>query len=148
VCQLEFVDVVMVLPSTHPVVVLQELSWPRRELRIPVGVPEGVAIAYAARAIPTPKPLTHQLMAEMLEAFALSLDVLRLTAVQGSAFFAELVLSGPSGTRVIACRPSDGIALVLRSRLAVPIVAASEVLDEVGTPVERDLTPEIADDPR
>lgn len=135
-CQLDFVDVVLELPSTHPVVVLRELSWPFRELQIPVGGPEGVAIAYAAKHIPTPKPLTHQLFMDTLEAFALTVDVVRLTAVRGSSYFAELVVSGPTGARVIPCRPSDAIALALRAALPVPIVAVASVLDEVGTPDE------------
>ncbi len=132
-CQLEYVDVVLELPSTHPVVVLRELSWPFRELRIPVGGPEGVALAYAAKAIPTPKPLTHQLFVETLEAFALTIDVVRLTEVRGSSFFAEIVVSGASGSRVLSCRPSDALALALRAALPVPIVAAVAVLDEAGT---------------
>ena len=47
--QMVFVDVVLVLPATHPVVVLQEADAPFRELRIPVGGAEGIAISYAGR---------------------------------------------------------------------------------------------------
>ncbi len=49
----------MELPSANPEVVLHEAQDPWRELRIPVGLAEGTAIAYAFRGIDTPRPLTH-----------------------------------------------------------------------------------------
>jgi len=131
-CRMLFVDVVLVLPSTNPVVVLQEADPPYRELRIPIGGPEGVAIGYAARQMQTPRPLTHELMSRLLEAFSLSLDVVRITESTGRTFRAEIVVSGPSGSRTIDCRPSDAIALSLRQRVPVPIVAAPAVLEAAG----------------
>ncbi|HLI43216.1 MAG TPA: bifunctional nuclease family protein [Acidimicrobiales bacterium] len=131
-CQLLFVDVSLVLPSTHPVVVLQEAEWPYRELRIPVGGAEGVAIGYAARRVPTPRPLTHQMVSDLLDTFELTLDQVRITAVHGSNFVAELVVSGRLGVRTIDCRPSDAIALALRRPIPVPIMASPEVLDAAG----------------
>ena len=128
-CQMLFVDVVLVLPSTSPVVVLQEADPPYRELRIPIGGPEGVAIGYAARQMQTPRPLTHELMTRLLEAFSLSLDVVRITETAGQTFRAEIIVSGADGVRTIDCRPSDAIALALRQRVPVPIVAAPEVLE-------------------
>ncbi len=130
--RVSFTRVELDLPSTNPTIVLQELDLPFRELRITIGSAEGIAIAYAAKGIETPRPLTHELFAKVLETFGLSLDVARITAVRGSSFSAELVISGPNGSRVIACRPSDAVALVLRQRLMVPIMAAAEVLDLAG----------------
>lgn len=130
--QLRFVDVVVVLPSTNPVVVLEEVAPPCRVLRIPIGTPEGVAIAYAAKGIATPKPLTHELFMSVLVSFGVTVDYLRITGVRQNAFTAELVVSGPKGSRTLPCRPSDGIALALRQRLGAPIMVAPDVLDEVG----------------
>jgi bifunctional DNase/RNase len=130
--QLRFVEVAVALPSTNPVVVLEEIDAPHRILRIPIGLPEGVAIAYGAQAIPTPKPLTHELMTSILEAFGLALEVVRITDVRGTAFYGELVIGGSSGGRTFPCRPSDGLALALRQRLFVPVVAASRVLEVAG----------------
>lgn len=127
-----FVDVSVPLPSTNAVVVLQEVDPPRRLLQIPIGLPEGAAIAYAARSVATPRPLTHALMTDALEAFGLVLEVVRITEVRGTAFAAEVVVSGPGATRTLACRPSDGIALALRQRLFVPVVAAVRVLEAAG----------------
>ena len=131
--QMVFVDVVLLLPATHPVVVLQEADAPFRELRIPVGGAEGIAISYAGRGLGTPRPLTHELFARVLEEFGMTLDVVRITEVQGTAFTAELVISGRLGTRVIDCRPSDAIALALRHRLPVPIMVDPNVLEVAGT---------------
>lgn len=128
-----FVDVVLVLPATHPVVVLQEAEVPYRELRIPIGGPEGIAIGYAARRIATPRPLTHALLTTLLESFDLSLDVVRITSVRGGNFTAEIHVSGPTGTRTIDCRPSDAIALALLQQMVVPIMVAPDVLDTAGT---------------
>jgi len=127
-----FVDVVLVLPSTHPVVVLQEQDLPYRELRIPIGGPEGIAIGYAARQVATPRPLTHELMTQLLERFSLTLDVVRITGLTGGMFTAEIAVSGPTGARTIDCRPSDAIALALRQRLPVPIMADPDVLDRAA----------------
>jgi bifunctional DNase/RNase len=131
--QMLFVDVVMVLPSTHPVVVLQEADFPYRELRIPIGGPEGIAIGYASRQLPTPRPLTHELMSQLLESFGLTLDVVSITGLQGGMFTAEITVSGPTGQRVLDCRPSDGIALALRQPIRVPIMADPDVLDRAAS---------------
>jgi bifunctional DNase/RNase len=130
--QMVFVDVSLVLPSTHPVVVLQEADMPYRELRIPVGGAEGVAIGYAARQVPTPRPLTHEMISSLLDKFDLNLDAVHITSVTGANFTAALVVSGPSGTRTIDCRPSDAIALALRRRIPVPIMAVPEVIELCG----------------
>ena len=127
-----FVDVVLVLPSTHPVVVLQEADLPYRELRIPIGGPEGIAIGYAARQVATPRPLTHELMAQLLDCFNLSLDFVHITGLSGGTFTAQLLVSGPAGQRMLDCRPSDAIALALRQRLPVPIMADPDVLDRAA----------------
>jgi bifunctional DNase/RNase len=127
-----FVDIVLVLPSTHPVVVLQEADMPYRELRIPIGGPEGIAIGYAARQVETPRPLTHELMTQLLERFNLCLDVVQITGLTGGTFTAELLVSGPAGQRTLDCRPSDAIALALRQRIAVPIMVDADVLDRAA----------------
>ncbi|MGH9172072.1 MAG: bifunctional nuclease family protein [Acidimicrobiales bacterium] len=129
---MEFVDVVLTLPSTHPVVVLQEQEVPYRELRIPIGGPEGIAIGYAARQMATPRPLTHELMVRMLEQFNLTLDMVKITDVQGGMYTAEITISGPGGVKTLDCRPSDAVALALRHPLRVPILADPDVLDRAG----------------
>ncbi len=130
--QVRFVDVVVPLPATNATVLLEEVAPPCRLLRIPIGLQEGAAIAYAAQAIATPRPLTHELFVAALESFGLTVDVIRITSVRQSSFTAELVLSGPRGSSTLACRPSDGIALALRQRLGAPIMVAPEVLEQAA----------------
>ena len=126
------VEVFVALPSTHPIVVLEETEAPHRQLRIPVGLPEGSAIAYALEQVSTPRPLTHELFAAVLASMGATIEVLRITGAVASTYLAELVVSSASGLRVFSCRPSDGIALVLRQRPRPPITAAREVLEKMG----------------
>ena len=81
--QMVFVDVVLLLPATHPVVILQEADAPFRELRIPVGGAEGIAISYAAkRACDT--PATHpRAVHARARGVRMTLDVVRITEVRG-----------------------------------------------------------------
>jgi uncharacterized protein len=125
----EIESVEMVLPGSHPEIVLAERESPWRRLRIPVGFGEGNAIAYALHGIEVPRPLTHDLMAELLERHKVEVAALRLTARHNGVFFAELETMGPGGRSVVPCRPSDGVALVLRQRLEVPVIVADWVFD-------------------
>lgn len=117
------------LPTVHPEVVLVERDAPWRDVRIPVGFAEGTAIAYALRGIPTPRPLTHALVVELLERHGVEIEALRITARQGGLFLAELETSGPRGRQVLPCRPSDGLALVLRRPMPTPILVAEGLFE-------------------
>lgn len=119
----------MELPGVHPEVVLRETVAPYRELRIPVGFAEGTAIAHAWRHVATPRPLTHELVTDLLSAHQVSIEAVRVVARSGSIFYAELDTMGPRGRHVISCRPSDAIALVLRRPLPTPLLVADEVFD-------------------
>jgi bifunctional DNase/RNase len=124
----------MELPSANPEVVLHEAQDPWRELRIPVGMAEGTAIAYAFRSIDTPRPLTHELVTEILDRHDVSVEAVRITVRRGQVFFAELDTMGPRGRRVLPCRPSDAIALALRQRLPTPILVAEWVFTGAEAP--------------
>jgi uncharacterized protein len=120
----------MYLPGSHPEVVLAERETPWRRLRIPVGFGEGNAVAYALHGIEVARPLTHDLMTELLERHKVEVAALRLTAKHNGIYFAELETMGPSGRAVVPCRPSDGIALVLRQRMETPIVVATWLFED------------------
>ncbi|HYA68148.1 MAG TPA: bifunctional nuclease family protein [Acidimicrobiales bacterium] len=126
------VDVSMDLPATNPEVVLQESVAPWRALRIPVGLAEGNAIAFALRQVATPRPLTHTLLAELLERHGVEVEAARITTRTRQSFAAELDTSGPKGRQVVPCRPSDAIALILRQRLPTPLLVADWVFDNVA----------------
>jgi uncharacterized protein len=118
------------LPGSHPEVVLAEKDSPWRRLRIPVGFNEANAIAYALKGVQVPRPLTHDLMCELLERHKVEVAALRLTAKHNGVYFAELETMGSAGRQVIPCRPSDGVALVLRQRTEVPVVVANWLFED------------------
>lgn len=120
------------LPSEHPDVVLQETEAPWRQLRFPVGYAEGRALAFALRGIPTPRPLTHQLLTELLERHGVDVSALRICGRSGVTYLAELDTIGPRGQHTVECRPSDGLCVVLRRRMATPVLVAEHLFDPEG----------------
>jgi len=123
------VDVVGVrveMPSNQPIVLLRE-SDGERYLPIWIGAVEATAIAFAQQGVVPPRPLTHDLLKNLLEATEQELTEVRITEVRDGVFYAELVLA--SGVEVSA-RPSDSIALALRT--GSRIVVDEGVLDEAG----------------
>jgi len=126
----------MTLPNANPMVVLHEAQDPWRELGIPVGLAEGTAIAYAFRGIDTPRPLTHELVTEILDGHGVSIEAVRITVRRGQQFFAEIDTMGPRGRRVLPCRPSDAIALALRQQLPTPILVGEWVFTGADAPTE------------
>ena len=98
-----------------------------RYLPIWVGAVEASAIAYAHQGVVPPRPLTHDLLIDVLGALGQSVEKVEITDLSDGVFFATLHLSG--GVAVSA-RPSDAIALALRA--GAPIVGSESVLDAAG----------------
>jgi len=113
-----------------PLVLLREQDAPHRVLPIFVGGHEAAAIAMVVSGQQPPRPLTHDLMASLVENLGAHLDSLEVTDLRDGAFLAELALSGPVGGCRIDTRPSDGIALALR--LGTPLYASEAVLIAAG----------------
>jgi bifunctional DNase/RNase len=124
------------LPGSFPEVVLREQQPPHRRLRIPVGLPEGSAIAYAWRRLVPPRPLTHDLLCELLERHDVTVLAARVTAVEDGVFHAEVDTSGRVGRQVVPCRASDALAVALRQRPVAPVLVAEWVLATEADPVE------------
>lgn len=114
------------MPSNSPIVLLRERDG-QRYLPIWVGAPEATAIAYAQQGVEPPRPFTHDLMVILLHDLGHTLDAVHITSMEDGIYYATLVLDG--GTK-ISSRPSDAIALALRS--ATPILATDAVLDVAG----------------
>ena len=102
------------MPSNQPIVLLREVTG-ERYLPIWIGAVEATAIAFAQQGVIPPRPLTHDLLKDVLDATGNQLDEVRITEVKDGVFFATLVFG--SGTEVSA-RPSDSIALALRTGIA------------------------------
>jgi uncharacterized protein len=124
--ELSVVGVRVELPANQPIVLLKEASG-ERYLPIWIGAVEATAIAFAQQGIVPPRPLTHDLMRDVVAALGAELTAVHITELREGVFFAELLFS--NGVRVSA-RPSDAIALAVRTD--VSIFADEAVLDEAG----------------
>ena len=125
------------MPSNQPIVLLREVSGDRY-VPIWIGAVEATAIAFAQQGVVPPRPLTHDLLRDLLAATGNELSEVQITEVKDGVYFANLVLA--SGTEVSA-RPSDSIALALRT--GSRIVCSDEVLDEVGLAVPAEQEDEV-----
>jgi uncharacterized protein len=127
--EVEVVGVRVEVPSNQPIVLLREAAG-ERYLPIWIGAVEATAIAFAQQGVVPPRPLTHDLLKDLLDATGNVLTEVRITEVNDGIFYAVLVLA--SGVEVSA-RPSDSIALALRT--GSRIVCAEEILDDAGIAV-------------
>ncbi|GAA4424888.1 bifunctional nuclease family protein [Georgenia halophila] len=118
------------VPGNEVVVVLGEPGG-SRVLPIVIGPREGAAIASAQAGLVPPRPLTHDLLVSVLEHLGAAVTEVRVTQVIDGIFHAELVLSGG---QVVDARPSDAIAVALRSKCAV--LCDEDLLSVAGVPVE------------
>ena len=122
----QVVGVRVELPANQPVVLLKETAG-TRYLPIWIGAVEASAIAFHQQGVTSARPLTHDLLRDVVGALRASLTEVRITELRDEIFFAELVFG--DGTTVSA-RPSDAIALALRTESA--IFADDSVLDAAG----------------
>ena len=106
-------------------VVLQEIQG-ERVLHIFMQQPEAWAIQRGVERVASTRPMTHDLYVETIRSLDSTLVAARVTHVDSNTFFAELVLSSPTGERVLSARPSDAIAIALR--LEAPILVAEDLL--------------------
>jgi len=120
------------MPSNNPIVLLRDRES-GRYLPIWVGAVEATAIAYAQQGIVPPRPLTHDLLRDILQALDVTVSEIRITALEDGVFYAVLVFT--NGVEVSA-RPSDAIALALR--VGAPIRGAVEVMEAAGIDIPED----------
>ena len=114
------------MPSNQPIVLLREVDG-ERYLPIWIGAAEATAIAYVQQGVSPPRPLTHDLIKDVLLATGRTLGEVRITSLEDGVFYAELHLGDNA---VVSARPSDAIALALRT--GSPILVSDAVLDEAG----------------
>ncbi|MSX23193.1 MAG: bifunctional nuclease family protein [Actinobacteria bacterium] len=133
---MEVVGVRVEMPSNQPIILLKEIDG-SRFLPIWVGANEASAIAFAQQGLQPPRPLTHDLMREVIEGLDATLTAVHLTELREGIFYAILVIRDAAGvTRSISARPSDAVALALRTHSN--ILSSKELLNEAGVemPIE------------
>ncbi|AHD19988.1 bifunctional nuclease family protein [Rhodococcus pyridinivorans] len=113
-------------PQNQPVLLLREVDGDRY-LPIWIGQNEATAIALEQQGVEPARPLTHDLIKNLLEAFGRNLREVRIVDLREGTFYADLVFDG--GMRV-SCRPSDGVAVALR--IGAPVHVEEPVLTEAG----------------
>ncbi len=131
---MEIVGVRVELPSNTPIALLREREGARRVLPIFIGGPEATAIAFALEEVVTPRPMTHDLMRDLLDDLGASVESVVVTELRDRTFFAEIELHAADGVHRVSSRPSDAIALAVR--IGTPIYASEEVLDEAAFPAD------------
>jgi bifunctional DNase/RNase len=143
--EVELVEVRVEMPGNTPIVLLRERSGARRLLPILIGDAEARAIVYAVDRIQTPRPMTHDLFRDVLETLGVGVRQIVVTELRDRTFFAELHLMEGENASVVSARPSDAIALAVRT--GSPIYVSDAVLDEAGY-VEQEKEPAVAEAPQ
>lgn len=116
--------------SNSPIVVLKD-EEEKIFLPIWVGIFEANAIALRIEQVDTPRPMTHDLLQDAIRSLGSTVDYIEITDLQDSTFFAAIHLHREGGDLVLDARPSDAIALALRSD--APIRVSRKVLDQAQT---------------
>ena len=116
--------------SNMALVVLRDLE-DSKALPIWVGIPEANAIALELEQVPTPRPMTHDLIKNILEGIHASVVRIVVNDLRDSTFFATIFLSLQEQEVCIDARPSDAIAIALRAK--APIFVALDVIERVGS---------------
>jgi hypothetical protein len=111
------------------IIVLREVDG-ERKFPIVIGNNEAIAIDRRLKGIPTPRPMTHDLLANVIETLGGKMEKIEINDLQEHTFFAKIHIRQDGRMVQIDSRPSDAIALGIASSL--PIFVAEHVLAEVG----------------
>ncbi len=129
--EMELVGVRVQVPTNTPILLLREIVGQRRVVPIYIGGPEAHAIDLALSGTLTARPMTHDLFVEVIDGLGASLERVVVTDLRERTFYAELHLrDAAGGVQVISARPSDAIALAVRS--GSPIFAEEALIEEAG----------------
>jgi uncharacterized protein len=132
------------LPTNTPILLLQEASGARRTLPIYIGAAEATAIAYALQGVVTARPMTHDLLRDLLVELGATVDCVVITELRDSTFFAEIRVTLGGRHHTVSARPSDAIALA--ARLGTTIYAEDALLDAEGVVLQSEDEPDASPD--
>jgi bifunctional DNase/RNase len=121
--------------TRSPIILLKDGSE-RRALPIFIGQDQAKAIINALERQQSPRPLTHDLITNIFDAWEIDLERIIIHSLQENTFYAVLCLNLGGVTKEIDCRPSDAIAIALRTDS--PIWVMEEVVADASIPVDRD----------
>jgi uncharacterized protein len=122
------------LQSRTPVLVLQETGASRRSIPIFIGEAEAVAIECAVRGVPAPRPLTHDLLKDVITELGANVARVVITELRDATYYAEVHLDVARGTSIVSARPSDAVALALRTES--PLFVDDQLMEAEGRMIE------------
>ena len=121
--------------TRSPIVLLKD-STDRRALPIYIGQDQAKSIIGALENQAPPRPLTHDLFVNLLEAWGMTVERIIIHSLQDNTFYAIITVCQGEIKKEIDARPSDAIAIALRTRS--PIWVMEEVIADASIPVDRD----------
>ena len=137
---MNLVGVRVELPTNQPIVLLKEREG-ERFLPIWIGAMEATAIAFALQGIVTARPMTHDLMKNLLEELSVNVERVVITELRDGTFYAVIQMQQNGSSFEVSSRPSDAIALAVR--VNVPVFANEEVLTEASIVIRDDEEQEV-----
>ena len=138
--EMELTGVRVELPTNQPIVLLKERGG-ERYLPIWIGAAEAAAIALSLQGVVTPRPMTHDLLKNILEDLTVEVQRIVVTELRDSTFYATIALQRGTDGFEVSSRPSDAIALAVR--MSVPIFAEEGVLEEASILIPGDEDEEV-----
>jgi bifunctional DNase/RNase len=115
--------------TSTPLLLLEEVGG-ERVLPIFIGAPEATAIAYALSNVETPRPMSHDLLGNVIGSLGAQLFSVEITDLIDNVFYANLRLLRENSEISVSARPSDAVALALR--IGAPILVNDELMAEQG----------------
>ena len=134
--QMQIYGVSFDMVGKQPIVLLKTVDG-NRFLPIWIGHPEAAAILMKLQGAQTPRPMTHDLLNDMLEQLDAKCERVSVTELRDNTFYASITISVNGSEIEIDSRPSDAIALAVRCQ--APIFAAEEVIDESSIEFEHEV---------
>ncbi len=128
--EMRIVGVRVEMPSQQPILVLTEKDG-QRSLPILIGTVEATAIAMHLQGMRPARPLTHDLLGQVINALGRTVEQVRVVDFREGTFYGELAFD--DGTSLSA-RPSDAVALAVR--VDCPVFVTEELLEEAGIVLE------------
>ena len=138
--EMSLVGVRVELPTNQPIVLLREREG-ERFLPIWIGAMEATAIAFALQGIVTARPMTHDLLKNVLEDLSVQVQRIVITELKDGTFYAVIQMNLDGRAYEVSSRPSDAIALAVR--VNVPIFANEDVLTEASIVIRDDEEQEV-----
>ena len=123
------IDGVADIEDIHSVLILKDAAKDRY-LQVWVSFYQANLIRISLSGAETPRPMTYELMRDLLDAAGASIRHTAITRIERMTYFAQVAVAAGGETRLLDCRPSDGVALAVQA--GAPVYVSNEVLEREG----------------